>query len=237
MRWPDVSYGSVEEFILARARGRRILHIGCAGDYLDHGPAGILHHQLSLVAERLVGVEIQAHALAKLRALVPEDPAGRIRYHLADAEDLSALDGSSFDLVLAASIIEHLSNPGRMLRHFTSLCSPGGEIIIVTPNPFGLLQFLRVALRRNEAANPEHTSYFSPAVLTELCRRFDLEATAWRTGYGWRPPSMAWRVKHALGIPFFKFYPRLGGSLIGVFRPAGASAALPGQASEIAQLG
>lgn len=231
MKWPDVSYGSVEEFILARARGRRILHIGCAGDYLEHGPDGVLHHQLSLVAKSLDGVEIQAPALAELRALVPEDPAGRIRYHLADAEDLTALEGSSFDLILAASIIEHLSNPGRMLRHFRSLCSPGGEIIIVTPNPFGLLQFLRVALRRDEAANPEHTSYFSPAVLTELCRRFELEPTAWRTGYGWRPPSPAWRIKHAIGIPFFKLCPRVAGSLIGVFRPIGASGAPQRRAS------
>ena len=235
MKWPDTGYGSVEKFILARAAGRRILHIGCAGDYLDHGPEGVLHHQLSLVAKSLDGVEIQPKALATLRTLVPEDAGGRIRYHLADAENLAFLEGKSFDLILAASIIEHLSNPGRMLRHFRSLCSPGGEIIIVTPNPFGLLQFLRVALRRNEPANPEHTSYFSPAVLTELCRRFDLEPTGWHTVYGWRPPSRAWRIKHAVGIPVLKLFPHVGGSLIGVFRPAAPSGQRPAWAPEISE--
>jgi 2-polyprenyl-3-methyl-5-hydroxy-6-metoxy-1,4-benzoquinol methylase len=220
MRWPELSYVSVDDFIIAKAAGRNVLHLGCAGDYLEYGRDAVLHCRLGEVAKSLTGIEIQLASLERVRSLLPEDTGGRIRYYQANVEDLDFLAGKTFDLVLAASIIEHLSNPGNMLRHFRRLCSPGGAVIIVTPSPFGVLQFMRVAIRRNEAANPEHTAYFSPAVLSELCRRYGLEATGWRTGYGWRPDSLAWRVKYAVGVPFFKIFPQLGGSLIGMFQPS-----------------
>jgi 2-polyprenyl-3-methyl-5-hydroxy-6-metoxy-1,4-benzoquinol methylase len=37
-------------------------------------------------------------------------------------------------VVIAADVIEHLRDPGRLLRQMTEVLKPGGEIVISTPN-------------------------------------------------------------------------------------------------------
>jgi hypothetical protein len=105
-----------------------------------------------------------------------------------------------------------------MLDGIARLCGVDTTVIITTPNVFGLLQFLHVALRRAELVSPQHTCWFSIQTLTELCSRHRLEPTAWLTGYGWRPPSLKWSFQKMLGVPFFWFFPHVGGSLVGEFR-------------------
>jgi SAM-dependent methyltransferase len=138
-------------------------------------------------------------------------------------QNLSFLNSQQFDVILAASIIEHLSNPGLMLKSFATLCNPNGRIIIVTPHVFGLLQFIRVAFYRREAVNPQHTCWFSISILTELCSRYGLTPIEWHTGFGWRPKSFKWSIQKSLGVPLFRLFPYIGGSLIGVFRPNNSS--------------
>lgn len=219
MKLPKLDYVSVEDWILSQVKGRSILHLGCAGDYLQYGPDACLHYQISKVAGKLYGIEIDTIALETVKRWVPADENGKVKYFHANVEDLRFLEGEKFQVILAASIIEHLSNPGEMLKSFQSLSEPDGKIVIVTPHVFGFLQFLRVAFYRKEAVNPQHTCWFSISTLTELCSRYDLDPIEWHTGFGWRPKSLRWTIQRNLGIPFFKRFSHLGGSLIGVFKP------------------
>ena len=222
MIFPKIKYVSVEDYIVyivSKVRGSSVLHLGCAGDYLKFGPDACLHYQISKVTDWLDGVEIDSEALEKVKAWVPEDSSGKIKYYLGDVQDLSFLYGNKYDIILAGSIIEHLSNPGQMLESFVELCAADGLVIIVTPHVFGLMQFLRVALYRKEAVNPDHTCWFSISTLSELCSRYNLVPVEWHTGFGWRPKSWKWTIMKNLGVPLFKIFPHLGGSLIGVFRP------------------
>jgi hypothetical protein len=151
----------------------------------------------------------------------PEDHDGCVRYLCGDVTRLQDLPiNRSFEVILAGSIIEHLANPGEMLDGIARLCGVDTTVIITTPNVFGLLQFLHVALRRAELVNPQHTCWFSIQTLTELCARYGLKPSLWFTGYGWRPPSLKWSLQEGFGVPFFKLLPQLGGSLIGVFHLA-----------------
>ena len=165
------------------------------------------------------GVEIDAARLSQVQRWFPEDHDGRVRYLVGDVTRLQDLSiNQSFDVILAGSIIEHLANPGDMLDGIARLCGADTTVIITTPNVFGLLQFLHVALRRGERVNPQHTCWFSIQTLTELCSRYRLERMAWLTGYGWQPPSLRWSFQKMLGVPFFRFFPHVGGSLVGEFR-------------------
>ena len=178
-----------------------------------------LHVQIAQKAAETWGVDLDRVALAKVREWLPEDQAGRIRYFHGNVEDLAALDiRRCFEIVFAGSIIEHLSNVGRMLEGARDLIGNDGELIIVTPHAFGLLQELRVALWHAESINPEHTCWFSVGTLKQLCARHGLRPVEWFTGYGYRKPSLQVSVARAVGVPFFRFLPHLGGSLIGVFK-------------------
>lgn len=219
MKFPKLSYVSIEEWIVSMVEGRSVLHLGCAGDYLNFGPEACLHYRISKVTGELYGIEINENALKIVQKWVPEDAEGRIRYFQGDVQKLDILRGKQFDVILAGSIIEHLSNPGEMLKFSRALCAPGGIIIIVTPHVFGILQFLRVAFYRKESVNPDHTCWFSISTLGELCSRYGLKPIEWYTGYGWRPKSIKWTIQKTLGVPLFKLFPHLGGSLVGVFKP------------------
>jgi 2-polyprenyl-3-methyl-5-hydroxy-6-metoxy-1,4-benzoquinol methylase len=218
MRFPSLDYVPVEEWLLSQVKGRSVLHLGCAGDYLRFGQEACLHYQIAKASNELYGVELDQSALEAVKKWVPEDESGTVRYFNADVQRLDCLEGKQFEIILAGSIIEHLSNPGLMLEKFTSLCKPEGKIIIVTPHVFGLLQFLRVAFYRREAVNTQHTCWFSISTLTELCSRYGLVPVEWHTGYGWRPHSLKWSIQKRIGVQFFRLFPHLGGSLIGVFK-------------------
>jgi 2-polyprenyl-3-methyl-5-hydroxy-6-metoxy-1,4-benzoquinol methylase len=220
MKFPRLDYVAVEEWLLSYVKGQTVLHLGCAGDLLQHGKDACLHYRLSKVCTTLCGIEIDKTAMETVKVWVPEDKDGRIRYFCGDVAELDKLGiRQKFRIIIAGSIIEHLSNPGLMLQHMRSFCQDDGKVIIVTPHVFGLMQFIRVALKADEAVNREHTCWFSIATLTELCSRHGLRPIEWYTGYGWQPPSLRWRIQRTLGVPFFRAFPRLGGSLIGVFVP------------------
>jgi 2-polyprenyl-3-methyl-5-hydroxy-6-metoxy-1,4-benzoquinol methylase len=210
----------VEDWILQRTRERSVLHLGCAGDFLSAGRDACLHVQISRCAKELWGVELDPDALGQVMDWLPEDPEAGIRYSRGDVEDLESLEiDRTFDTVLVGSIIEHLANPGRMLVGVRKHVSPDGRVLLVTPHVFGLLQFLRVAFRKTEAVHPQHTSWYSISTLTEMCRRHGLEPVEWFTGYSYRRPSWTVSLKRAVGVPFFRLFPHLGGSLLGVFKP------------------
>jgi len=84
-----------------------------------------------------------------------------VNYCLGNVENLDslAIEGK-FEIVLAGSIIEHLSNPGKMLSGNSTFLRGEGVLIIVTLNVFGLSQFIRVLLMRREAVNRDHTCWF-----------------------------------------------------------------------------
>ena len=218
MKLPPLKYVCVDDWVAGQARDRSVLHLGCAGEYLAQSPGACLHGRIVKAARCVWGVEIDAARLSQVQRWFPEDHDGRVRYLVGDVTRLQDLSiNQSFDVILAGSIIEHLANPGDMLDGIARLCGADTTVIITTPNVFGLLQFLHVALRRGERVNPQHSCWFSIQTLTELCSRYRLERMAWLTGYGWQPPSLRWSFQKMLGVPFFRFFPHVGGSLVGEF--------------------
>ena len=221
MRLPPLRYVCVDQWVTDQARGRSVLHLGCAGEYLDYGPGRCFHGRIIEVARTVWGIEIDRERLAQVQRWFPEDDDGQVRYLCGDVTNLQQLGiNGDFELILAGSIIEHLANPGEMLQGIRGLCGPHSTVIIVTPHAFGLSQFLRVALRRTELVGPRHTCWFSIQTLTELCARSGLRPSQWLTGYGWQPPTLKWALQKGIGVPFFRMFPHLGGSLIGVFHLA-----------------
>jgi 2-polyprenyl-3-methyl-5-hydroxy-6-metoxy-1,4-benzoquinol methylase len=96
----------------------RVLDLGCSG--------GRLLEQMRRQGNHVTGVD--SIEIDGVRDRVDEFLLGDLD------EGIPAAAGNGYDVVIAADVIEHLRDPGRLLRQMTEVLKPGGEIVISTPN-------------------------------------------------------------------------------------------------------
>lgn len=125
------------------ANGNSILDIGCAQQ-----------PNLNLRGNRVVGLD--------KNDMVVQPPYTE---HIAgDATDMDTLlPGQQFDTVLMGEFIEHIERPYDFLRLARNHISPGGSLILSTPNPLGIPVVLAEYLcLRKFYYTSDHVFYFSP---------------------------------------------------------------------------
>jgi len=157
------------EYLVAKCRGKRVLHLGCVDFATSDGwearfrQQGLwLHDALAAVAREIIGIDNAKAAVDELRSRY-----GRQDIHFGDAEHLDALDFEPFELIVAGEVIEHLPNPGLLLRSARQALVRGGLIIITTINTYCLRRFLRIPFGR-ESVHRDHVAYYSHATLRRL---------------------------------------------------------------------
>ena len=161
------------DYLVELARGRRVIHVG----FVDTGCQSMqtqagswLHGHLAEVASSLVGVDVNEGGVADAVAAGYEAYAADCR----DPEALAALGVAPAQLVIAGEVIEHLDDPGAFLAGLQSLVAPGGQLVVTTPNAYGLFNVL-ASLARREINHPDHVMMFTWRTLTNLASR-----------HGWR---------------------------------------------------
>lgn len=148
--------------ILERTEGPTILDLGA----VQHDAANAdsdrwLHEHLVQAFDRVIGVDILAEDIQRLNEQ---------GYEMVQA-DVEAMNlGVTADTVVAGELIEHLSNPGRMLDRAYEHLRPGGRLVLSTPNPWAFVH-LRRWLTNSLQVNDEHTAWFGPTVLAQLLER------------------------------------------------------------------
>ena len=207
-------YVAKENFILQRAAGHSVLHLGCVG-FTDLATADrvkaaqqSLHWKLSQVADT-TGVDRSIAVIEEYRQ------SGIFTNILAgDVEELDQVAlARTFDVVVAGDIIEHLSNPGRMLDGIRRFCTAETQVILTTPNAFGAPNFLRFCVGRfHEGA--EHVLTFNSQNLTTLLERHGYALRELHTCYQPRSAEMHSGLIFRSGIKVLEGFPRFGGTLL-----------------------
>jgi 2-polyprenyl-3-methyl-5-hydroxy-6-metoxy-1,4-benzoquinol methylase len=64
----------------------------------------------------------------------PENLPGVIPWHRLDLNDADAIPAASFDVVIAAEVMEHLENPRQVALESFQILKTGGTLILSTPN-------------------------------------------------------------------------------------------------------
>lgn len=113
------------EAILRKHIGSQVL-----GHVAEIGPGGgTLSRHLAAHAESLLLADISPRPLLRLRR---ELGAAAV---VMDAE-APALRDESFDLIVAANVVDLLDDPVTFLKGLATALRPGGKLIISTPNPW-----------------------------------------------------------------------------------------------------
>ena len=113
-------------------RGARVLDVGCG--------AGLLSEALAGEGAEVTALDLSPELLDVARLHLLE--SGRqVDYRLVSVEDLAAQMPSEFDAITCMEMLEHVPDPGSVLRACASLLRPGGTLFVSTldrtPQAFG----------------------------------------------------------------------------------------------------
>jgi 2-polyprenyl-3-methyl-5-hydroxy-6-metoxy-1,4-benzoquinol methylase len=161
-----------------------VLDIGCtgrkgSGRLPDH--AGTLHHAIRPVCASLTGIDIDAGGVEAMRA------AG-YRVVLGDAASVRL--NQAFDVIIAAEVIEHLSNPGAALANLKTHLKENGTLVVTTCNPFYYRQQSRILRHGIIQVNATHTCWFDPLTLDRMLQSAGLLVVRG----AWLSPPKRWNL-------------------------------------------
>jgi 2-polyprenyl-3-methyl-5-hydroxy-6-metoxy-1,4-benzoquinol methylase len=107
-------------WILKRVRGNRLLEVGSGN--------GGMTRLLAPKVEHLVALDVSATSLAEVTAL-----------GLTNVETVSTLveryrPQAAFDCIVISEVLEHLRRPGEIVARCVDWLTPGGTLLVTTPN-------------------------------------------------------------------------------------------------------
>jgi 2-polyprenyl-3-methyl-5-hydroxy-6-metoxy-1,4-benzoquinol methylase len=214
------SYVSRWDFILERCQKKRVLHLGCIGmterSIADKALAmcerRVLHPLIKQVAADVIGVDKDEAAVMQLY---------RLGWHEIIAADVANLQdlrlGNDFDVIVCGDLIEHLSDPGCMLDAVRSCMQPRTELLITTPNAFGLHNILSYTAGQ-PVDGADHVLSFNIHTLGNLLSRHGYELEECFSCYDRPPKTAAERLLFRVGGCILKIVPKFGGTLAVVAR-------------------
>jgi 2-polyprenyl-3-methyl-5-hydroxy-6-metoxy-1,4-benzoquinol methylase len=125
-----------------------------------------LHKHLDRKCIDILGIDILPDEIEKLQER-------GYNVQVADAEQFDLPD--TYDTIVAGELIEHLSNPGDFLDNCYNHLRPGGELILTTPNVWGIVYLKRLAFPGEVNCNPEHTCWYDSRTLRQFLERHGYE--------------------------------------------------------------
>jgi 2-polyprenyl-6-hydroxyphenyl methylase / 3-demethylubiquinone-9 3-methyltransferase len=167
---------------IAGLRGKRVLDVGCGG--------GILAESMAARGARVTGIDLGEKPLkvAQLHLLESGLP---VEYRLIAAEALALEAPASFDVITCMELVEHVPDPGAMVRACAELVKPGGRVFFSTINRNLKSYLLAVigaeyVLKLLPRGTHEYAKFVKPSELAAMCRAAGL-GIAGVTGMTYNP--------------------------------------------------
>lgn len=172
------------EWINQRAplAGKRVLDVGCGGGILTEAMAG--------KGAQVTGIDLAEKSLTVARLHQLESGA-QVDYACISAEDLAAREPASFDVVTCMEMLEHVPDPGSIVRACATLVKPGGHVFFSTLNRnpksylFAVLgaEYILGLLPRG---THDYMKFIKPSELARFAREAHLNVQQWQ-GIGYNP--------------------------------------------------
>ncbi|NIG54830.1 bifunctional 2-polyprenyl-6-hydroxyphenol methylase/3-demethylubiquinol 3-O-methyltransferase UbiG [Chitinophaga sp. Cy-1792] len=179
---------SLQQVIPAHAN---ILDVGCGN--------GVITRHLGQFGYHVLGIDVSEKTIAVARS---KNTLSNVRFEVISAEALVA-SGAQYDAVICSEVLEHLHDPGVLLKTIYQSLKDNGTLIVTVPNGMGPREVLvtkpMLKVRRSprlqsfvnriksalgykgttvqsQADNLDHVQFFTRAALRELAaaNNFDI---------------------------------------------------------------
>ncbi|MGC2517927.1 MAG: bifunctional 2-polyprenyl-6-hydroxyphenol methylase/3-demethylubiquinol 3-O-methyltransferase UbiG [Burkholderiales bacterium] len=150
--------------------GKAVLDVGCGG--------GILAEAMARRGARVRGIDLSDKAL-KVAQLHLLESRLAVEYEAVSAEDLAAREPGAYDAVTCMELLEHVPDPGSMVRACAHLVRPGGHVFFSTlnRNPKSYLFAVigaEYVLKLLPHGTHDYAKFIKPSELARDCRKAGL---------------------------------------------------------------
>ena len=171
-------------------RDKTVLDVGCGG--------GILAEAMASAGARVTGIDLSEKALgvAQLHRL---ESGVVVDYRLIAAEALALETPARFDIVTCMEMLEHVPDPGSIIKACAVLAKPGGTLVFSTLNRnpksyvFAILG-AEYLLRLLPRGTHDWTRFLRPSELAAFARRAGLDLDQ-MIGMTYNPLTRVYRLE------------------------------------------
>jgi len=174
---------------LAPVAEQKVLDVGCGG--------GILCEAMAQRGAHVTGIDMGEAPLA-VGELHKLESGVEVDYQKSTAEDFAQSHGEQFDIVTCLEMLEHVPDPGSVVRACAAMTKPGGTLFFSTINRNPKAYLLAIigveyVLRMLPKGTHEYGKFIRPAELGKWIREAGLELDQ-MTGLTYNPITKTYRL-------------------------------------------
>ena len=108
----------------------KVLDVGCGN--------GVISRHLGRMGYDVMGIDVSDKTIEKARSI---DPMPNVSFMKKSAEELVA-SGEKYDVVICSEVLEHLNDPGKLLKVLYATLADDGKLVVTVPNGKGPREML-----------------------------------------------------------------------------------------------
>lgn len=160
-------------FLLKPLKIETILDAGCGEGFT------LVKLQRAKIGKRVQGIDNSSDAIKLAKKHYPTLPIEKGSIYDLPYED------SSYDLVIATEVLEHLDDPEKALNEVKRVASK--YVLLTVPNEplFTIANFLRGKYLKNLGNHPEHINHWSKRKFRNFVKKSGLRVSTVKTPFPW----------------------------------------------------
>jgi len=183
--------------------GKKVLDVGCGG--------GILAESMARCGADVLGIDMGKAPLtvAKLHAMEAEI---ELHYRQVTVEELAEEHAGHYDAVTCMEMLEHVPDPGSIIKACHKLVKPGGDVFMSTinRNPKAFMFAVVGAeylLQMLPKGTHDYKKFIKPSELSNWAREAALELKD-ISGISYNPLTKAYKVGNDVSVNYMAHYIR-----------------------------